>query len=112
MEVLRPEGYEVLTSSDCIEALIQFSLEAPDLFITDVNMPGMGGRELCRKVRALSTLPIIVMSASSLSDEDKAEAFRNGADAFLVKPFDLAELRTQIETLLAKTTLSLCPTGC
>ena len=102
-EILATEGYEVVTSSDGIDALIQFSLEAPDLLITDLNMPRMDGSELCRRVRTQSSLPIIVMSATSFSAEDKAEAFRNGADAFLVKPFDLAELRTQIEALLART---------
>ena len=66
-------------------------------------MPRMDGYELCRRVRAQSNLPIIVMSAVAFSDEDKAEAFRIGADAFLVKPFDLVELRSQIEALLEKT---------
>ncbi|MCH6581283.1 MAG: response regulator, partial [Nitrospinae bacterium] len=45
-EILRPEGYQVVTSSNGIDALIQFSLESPDLLITDVNMPGMSGKEL------------------------------------------------------------------
>jgi len=99
-------GYSVVEARDGEDALERFSLEAPELLITDVNMPGMDGFELCRRVRAQSSLPIIMLTAFAFSDEDKAEAIRIGVDAFLVKPFDLLELQTQIDALLANTKIT------
>lgn len=101
--LLESWGYLVVEAGDGEYALEVFSRESPDLMITDVNMPGMDGYILCRKVRAQSGVPIIVMTAFAYSGEDKAEAFRIGVDAFLVKPFAMAEFRTLVEGLLAKT---------
>ena len=81
--------------------LEQFELEPPDLVIADIRMPGMDGLELCREIRKTSTVPIVMMSGDERTS-DMERAFRSGADAFLPKPFDIGELKTQIETLIAQ----------
>ena len=99
--LLESWGYSVVAAHGGADALDRFSLEVPDLLITDVNMPGMDGYELCRQVRKQWSVPIILCTAYGFLDEDKAEAVRIGVDAFLNKPFDSQELRAIVDSLLS-----------
>ena len=65
-------------------------------------MPGMDGYELCRRVRELSTVPVVVITAHRLNDDDQEKAFSVGADELLKKPFDLKGLLEMVEARLAK----------
>ena len=97
VEVLERRGYQVSTPSDGHDTLTQFALARPDLVITDLTMPGLNGYQLCRLIRGISSVPVLVMSAQ-MGAEDKA--YRMGADAFIPKPFDLEDLWAEIEDLL------------
>ena len=99
-EILKKRGYQVSTASDGHDALTQFALARPDLVITDPTMPGLNGYQLCRLIRGISSVPVLVMSAQ-MGAEDMA--YRMGADAFIPKPFDLEELWAEIEKLLLGT---------
>ena len=88
--VLEDAGYCVATASDGPQALETVSRCAPDVIITDLQMPEMPGWELCHHLRALgSTTPNIFMSASA---SVAALAAANGADGWLAKPFEIDEL--------------------
>ena len=100
VEILKKRGYQVSTASDGHDALTQFSLARPDLVITDLTMPGLNGYQLCRIIRRISSVPVLVMSAQ-MGTEDMA--YRMGADAFIPKPFDLEDLWAEIEELLLET---------
>ena len=96
---LKRSGFDTCTACDGREALEVFQREQPDLLITDVAMPHMDGLELSRQVRAISNIPIIIMTGGS--GRHLKAAFDAGADSYLLKPFDLVELKTQINLLLA-----------
>ncbi len=100
VEILKKRGYQVSTASDGHDALTQFALARPDLVITDLTMPGLNGYQLCRIIRRISSVPVLVMSAQ-MGTEDMA--YRMGADAFIPKPFDLEDLWAEIEELLLET---------
>ena len=100
VEILKKRGYQVSTASDGHDALTQFALARPDLVITDLTMLGLNGYQLCRLIRGISSVPVLVMSAQ-MGAEDMA--YRMGADAFIPKPFDLEDLWAEIEELLLET---------
>ena len=100
VEILKKRGDQVSTASDGHDALTQFALARPDLVITDLTMPGLNGYQLCRLIRGISSVPVLVMSAQ-MGAEDMA--YRMGADAFIPKPFDLEDLWAEIEELLLET---------
>ncbi len=76
-----------------------FDLEAPDFLITNRNMPRLNGYDLCRRVRAISNVPIVMTTGSVLPGQDEAELSRLGV-VLLFKPFDISELRRAIGELL------------
>lgn len=101
---LSVEGYKVQVASNGEEALAQVMAKTPDLIVSDVMMPGMDGYELCRRLRAntrTSRVPIILLTARG-GIEEKKLGFEAGADDYLVKPADPAELRLRIAALLAR----------
>ncbi|SVC68292.1 uncharacterized protein METZ01_LOCUS321146 [marine metagenome] len=100
VEILKKRGYQVSTASDGHDVLTQFELARPDLVITDLTMPGLNGYQLCRLIRGISSVPVLVMNAQ-MGAEDMA--YRMGADAFIPKPFDLEGLWAEIEELLLET---------
>ena len=99
-EILKKKGYQVSTASDGHDALTQFALARPDLVITDLTMLGLSGYQLCRLIRGIASVPVLVMSAQ-MGAEDMA--YRMGADAFIPKPLDLEDLWAEIEELLLET---------
>ena len=99
--VLSPKGFRVATASSGEEALDVLSQQHPDLVLLDILMPGMDGYEVCRRIRqdpGTAFLPVIMMTASG--EEQKLRAIESGADDFVNKPFDQAELLARVRSLV------------
>lgn len=100
--VLATEGYDVLAAEGGPHALAMIERQMPDAVLLDFVMPGMDGAELCRRIRALSLprrLPLVVLSGMD-DAEAQAATVAAGADDFVVKPFDRADLRQRLARLL------------
>src|SRR5262245_55858618 len=98
---LAARGYEVQVAGCGEEALEIFNAWAPDLVITDLSMPNMGGLELCRRIRATSQAPIIVLSVKG-EERAKVEALDAGADDYVTKPFGIDELLARVRATLRR----------
>ena len=98
---LEGKGYAVETAESGEQALAAFQNRRPDIIILDILMPGMGGVEVVRRIRASSTVPIIVLSAMD-DERDKVEALETGADDYITKPFGMEELLARIHSLLRR----------
>jgi two-component system KDP operon response regulator KdpE len=96
---LKARGYNTLIANDGMEALDIVEKNTPDLVILDLLMPKMDGREVCRRLRQWTDIPIIVLSALG-QVYDKVTCFELGADDYLVKPFAIDELLVRIKALL------------
>jgi len=99
--VLSPKGFRVAMASSGEEALDVLAKEHPDLVLLDIVMPGMDGYEVCRRIReepATAFLPVIMITASG--GEEKIRAIEAGADDFVNKPFDQAELLARVRSLV------------
>jgi two-component system KDP operon response regulator KdpE len=94
-------GYEVITALDGQSGLAQMSESRPDLIILDVLTPQMDGWGICHRIRSISTVPIIILTALG-AEEDIVRGLNMGADDYLVKPFDLKELQTRVGALLGR----------
>ncbi|HZT59298.1 MAG TPA: response regulator transcription factor [Pyrinomonadaceae bacterium] len=98
---LMTHGYDVRDAADGKSALRLFGEWQPDLVVTDLSMPNMDGIELCRKLRALSQLPIIVLSVRG-EERTKVEALDAGADDYVTKPFGMDELLARVRAALRR----------
>jgi two-component system, OmpR family, KDP operon response regulator KdpE len=98
---LASQGYGVRIASDGEEALLSLKDWTPDLVITDLRMPNLGGLELCRQIRAKSRLPIIVLSVKG-EERTKVEALDAGADDYVTKPFSVNELLARVRAALRR----------
>jgi two-component system, OmpR family, response regulator MprA len=98
---LRNEGYEVRTSADGVEALDVAAGFFPDLVVLDLGLPRLDGVEVCRRLRADSDVPILMLTARS-ETEDRVGGLDSGADDYLVKPFERKELLARIRALLRR----------
>ena len=78
-----------------------------DLVILDINLPGMNGYELCKKIRSSNEKILVMMLTAMSSVEDKVEGFNTGADDYLVKPFEFKELLARIGALLKRKSFSM-----
>ena len=101
---LKREGFEVSTASDGAHALQLFREAAPDLIVLDVRLPGMDGLEVCRRLRATSPVPIIMLTALG-NEMDRVVGLEVGADDYLPKPFSFRELLARIRSLLRRVEL-------
>src|SRR5919108_580619 len=90
---LRKDGYEVVRASDGREALDRFTEQAFDLVVLDVMLPLIDGLEVCRRLRARSSVPIIMLTAKS-EEIDKVLGLELGADDYITKPFSMREFRS------------------
>ncbi len=100
-DYLEKRGYEVLAAYDGKTALEMWEREAPDLMVLDIVLPDIDGYEICRRVRARSDTPIIMLSARS-EEADKLAGLGLGADHYMTKPFSLRELAARIEAVLRR----------
>jgi DNA-binding response OmpR family regulator len=98
---LEARGYEVLQAGDGDEGIQIIESELPDLILLDIMMPKVDGQEVCRRVRAWSEIPIIILSARE-SEMDKVKCLECGADDYLTKPFSLRELLARIKAVLRR----------
>jgi len=96
---LSAHDYEVFTASSGEQALEEISMHRPDLMLLDLGLPGMSGLEVCKKVRAESNLPIIVVSVKD-TEHDKVLALDLGADDYVSKPFSMNEVLARIRVAL------------
>ena len=101
---LTRQGYEVIVANDGWEALKAVRTKAPDLVITDVNMPNMNGLELTRRLRAdhrTARIPVIMLSARKQAD-DVLTGYAEGADEYIPKPVEMAVLSAKVEVLIRR----------
>src|SRR5687767_6920139 len=106
--LLGKAGYSVVTAVDGIDGLTRAKRERPDLVISDVTMPRMGGLEFCRELRAdaeLKTVPIRLVTALQKDTESSVAGLQSGADDYLEFPFDSARLVAKVSRLLERSRL-------
>jgi adenylate cyclase len=99
--ILIPRGYQVVAANSGAEALERVAAERVELVLLDILMPEMDGYEVCRRLRAdpaTSFLPVVMITASG--EQEKVAAIEAGADDFIAKPFDQAELLARVHSLL------------
>jgi len=99
--VLTSQGYQVRTAAEGEAALSNFTEWRPELVITDLYMPHMDGIELCRRIRSMSSVPIIVLSVKG-EEKTKVEALDSGADDYVTKPFGIDELLARVRAALRR----------
>lgn len=98
---LSAQGYSIRAAADGNQALEEMNSWSPDLIITDLRMPNMDGLELCRRVRARTRVPIIVLSVKG-EETAKVEALDAGADDYITKPFGVNELLARVRAALRR----------
>ncbi len=99
------EGFEVSDSRSGEDALEKLAKDKFDLIILDMNMPGCGGLETCRRIRSISDVAIIMLTVHS-GESDKVAALDAGADDYVTKPFGMPELMARIRAVLRRFPLS------
>ena len=107
-DILRKSGYDVVEAEDGDEAFRIFQADKNniDLLILDIMMPGLNGWEVCRKVREISDVPVMMLTARS-EEFDMLTGYENGADEYVTKPFSLVVLVKRVEALLRRAGSSL-----
>lgn len=103
--ILRSEGYDVLTAGNGPLGLELLRKMGPDLVILDWMLPGMDGLEVCRRAREFSSVPIVMLTAKSGTDE-RISGLDTGADDFLPKPFEPEELLARIRAQLRRASMA------
>jgi putative two-component system response regulator len=101
-QLLEGEGFHVVAASNGLEALDRIAEHAPDLILLDLDMPHLGGYEVCRRVKqapATRLVPILILTGQS-STEARLRAWELGADEFLTKPFQTVEVLARCRSLL------------
>jgi two-component system KDP operon response regulator KdpE len=95
-------GYEVVTATDGEEAITEVEAATPELVVLDLNLPGIDGMEVCRRLRTWTSVPILILSVRE-DERGKVEALDLGADDYLTKPFGVEELLARVRALLRRT---------
>jgi DNA-binding response OmpR family regulator len=98
---LERDGYRVVQARDGEEALVKFEQEDPELVVLDVMLPRLDGLEVCKRLRARSTVPIIMLTARG-EELDKVLGLELGADDYITKPFSIREFRSRVRALLRR----------
>ncbi|MGH3102650.1 MAG: response regulator [Gaiellaceae bacterium] len=98
---LQREGFRVIQARDGEEALARFSAEHVDLVVLDVMLPKLDGLEVCKRLRAASSVPIIMLTARD-DELDKVLGLELGADDYITKPFSIREFRSRVRALLRR----------
>lgn len=106
--LLEQKGYEVVKAFDGISALSLFEQEKISLILLDLMLPDMSGEEVCKKIRAKSRVPIIMLTAK-VGEEDLLHGLHIGADDYMIKPFRLKELAARVEVVLRRASDDLQP---
>ena len=103
---LKRHGYEVYTAHDGREGLRLFHETRPNLVLLDVALPGMNGLVVCQRIRELSNVPIVIMTAHAITEEEMAEGLNQGADEYLIKPLRNLEFHARVKALLRRAQMS------
>lgn len=98
---LEKANYRVVTARDGLEAIHLTQSEKPDLLILDLMLPGLDGFEVCRRIRAESSVPIIMLTARD-EEVDRVVGLELGADDYVVKPFSTRELIARVKSVLRR----------
>jgi len=101
---LERDGFRVVQARDGEEALTRFSQETVDLVVLDVMLPKLDGLEVCKRLRASSTVPIIMLTARD-DELDKVLGLELGADDYITKPFSIREFRSRVRALLRRASI-------
>ena len=107
---LQKDGYRVVEARDGETALRRFDEEAVDLVILDLALPKLDGLEVCRRLRAHSAVPIIMLTARD-EEIDKVIGLEIGADDYITKPFSIREFRSRVRALLRRASLAPANAG-
>lgn len=98
---LRQAGYLVVEAADGVAAMAAFEKEEPELVVLDVNLPRLNGLEVCKRIRAISRVPVMMLTVRS-GEEDQVQALDLGADDYLTKPFSPRTLLARVRALLRR----------
>ena len=98
---LRKDGYEVVQATDGRAALARFAEGSYELVVLDLMLPELDGLEVCRRIRARSTVPIIMLTARA-EEIDKVVGLELGADDYITKPFSMREFRSRVKAALRR----------
>ncbi len=98
---LEREGFTVERASDGRQALGLAAAVMPDLVVLDLSLPGVGGLEVLRRLRALAPVPVVILTARG-EESDRVEGFELGADDYVVKPFSARELVARVRAVLRR----------
>jgi DNA-binding response OmpR family regulator len=101
VDALEAEGFRVVSAADGREALTRFRADRPDLVLLDVMLPELSGVEVCRIIRAESSVPIVMLTAKD-AELDKVVGLELGADDYVTKPFSLRELSARIRAIFRR----------
>jgi DNA-binding response OmpR family regulator len=101
---LEHEGFRVVQARDGEEALRRFESEQVDLVVLDLMLPKLDGLEVCRRLRATSSVPIIMLTARD-DELDKVVGLELGADDYITKPFSIREFRSRVRALLRRASI-------
>ncbi len=107
---LRRDGFDVTTAADGLSAVEAFQKTEPDLILLDLMLPGISGIEVCKRVREVSSVPIIMVTAKD-DEIDKVVGLEVGADDYLTKPYSYRELLARIRAVLRRSQADLAPAG-
>jgi two-component system response regulator RegX3 len=99
--MLSKEGYEVITAEDGNVAITKFEQHGADLVLLDVMLPGLSGLDVCKKLRTLTKVPIIMLTAKD-TELDKVLGLEIGADDYITKPFSSRELLARVKAILRR----------
>ena len=99
--LLEREGYDVSLAEDGNQALAKFAADEPDLVLLDLMLPGRSGTEVCREIRAVSNVPVIMVTAKD-TEVDKIVGLELGADDYVTKPYSTRELVARIRAVLRR----------
>ena len=99
---LKDAGYDVVVARDGADGLALHAREHPNLVILDIMLPAIDGFEVCRRIRAWSKTPILMLTARG-SEDDRIQGLELGADDYLVKPFSPRELVSRVRAILRRT---------
>lgn len=95
-------GYQVIPAANGLDGLQKLYNERPDIVLLDIAMPKMDGWEVCRRIRELSDIPIVILTAR-IQEDERVRGLKLGADDYVVKPFSLKELEARLEAVLRRT---------
>ncbi len=98
---LTREGYEVIAVGNGLDALEAFDADGADLVLLDLMLPGLSGTEVCRRLRARSNVPVIMLTAKD-SEIDKVVGLEIGADDYVTKPYSFRELLARVRAVLRR----------